>query len=125
MNNAEQQWDAMTNEQKVAWIATDIMEWHKHEDYPEWWTDENKYTGFAVPDHGQPTMRTTFEPFTDWNHWRSVEMKVMHGDYLLYAAWMSDMTLAQESYKGFWEYMDSDLPTRAKALYLAFHSLPH
>lgn len=110
MNNAEQQWDSMSDKQKVEWLAT-FMGWKSH-------------GGDKIEIHPMRAIRT-WNPLTDWNHWRSVEMKVM-ADSELFEAFLMQIDMGRGVG---WEdrvarLCRAELPTRAKALFLAFHSLP-
>lgn len=107
-------WKAMTDQQKVEWIAVNIMKWHVHKEYPEWWNAEDKYTGFAIQHYNQPWYRETFQPMDDWNHFRMVEEKVL-GDDLL-------RPLLLHQFDSVTIYICCDLPTRCLALYLASQS---
>lgn len=118
-DKASAEWDAMTHEQKIAWLA-------KFEGY----TNDpkkveavrQKHLSHSTYDNGwlTPSGKWIHELnrkyLTDWNHWRKVEEKVMDGSEVLAATWYEKM-----GNPTFYLYMMKDLPTRAKALYLATH----
>lgn len=95
-------WESMTDQQKVEWIAEEVMEWERS---PSW-----EY-GVVDPDYSLP-----FEPLGNWNHWRQVEEKVM-GDNELDDAYFAHVMNTNEYFP------KVGLATRARALYLAFQSL--
>ena len=93
--------------ERVEWLARGVMEWQKEVDdedgYP-WWVDKN----------GRMTDCMTWNPLTDWNHWRQVEQEVMEDEDL---------------WNAYWDFMDEvmnrspDLVERARCLWLAYQSL--
>jgi hypothetical protein len=111
-------WNAMSDAEKVEWLARGVMEWQKEVDdedgYP-WWVDKN----------GRMTDCMTWNPLTDWNHWRQVEQEVME-DGKLHCKFIEAVV---DVYRGRGprgivdENMKTDLSTRARALYLAYQSL--
>ena len=71
------QWYEMTNEEKIDWLATNIMGWEKTQSYWCSHLPESKYTiqyrhGLRGSDEF-----SVWNPLKDWNHWRQVEEKVM------------------------------------------------
>lgn len=96
------QWQEMSEEEKVSWIATEVMGWtqwpwlHDHDE--EW---------------------KVWNPLTDWNHWRQVEEKVMVMKSPLWGKYL----ITLEGNNGFDFHMRADLPTRCQSLFLAYKSL--
>lgn len=103
----------MSDPQKIERLATEVMgwTWRPREQYPngaEYWCDSN----------GICHTQIIWNPLTDWNHWRQVELKVMEDNDL----WLR---FVRDS-KGFTyemsDYMKMDLHTRVDALIAALDS---
>lgn len=104
-------WHDKTEAEKVEWLAV-FIGWtvHKSGKTPKFLTE-----GIAK---GRWIEEWDFSPLEDWNHWRQVEEKVMEGQESLSGEWYEKMGRPT-----FFIYLQIDLPTRAKALYLAFQSI--
>ena len=108
---AEAVWDSMSDAEKVDWIATKIMGWRK-----------NRGSSWR---HGRWMKEgIIWNPIESWRSWRHVEEKVMSDEDLLWEfvhkidgmeRWGDPETVVL--------YMQTLLPTRARALYLAYQSL--
>lgn len=117
----------MSDTEKVEWLATEMM--------GEEWKRENTYWNRLRVDCGYGHEHVNWSPLYDWNHWRQVEEKVMEQDDKAGTHLLPDMMMlcgGRQSttpdlaeYIGFmaFNYIKSDLPTRARALYLAYQSL--
>lgn len=103
-------WDGWSDQQKVEWLATNVMSW-KVLEQPEGWTDH------ALVEQADGHVTQHWNPLTDWNHWRQVEEKVFNDEKLVAALNTVIGNYASD------RWMRSDLPTRARALYLAYQSL--
>lgn len=117
------QWDAMTDQQKIEWMA-EVMGWTKgHEDDGRlyWATGQT-----AIPD--------TWNPLTDWSHWREVEEKIMENE-LVFAKYTADLMWRPQHEIALYggnrsgkvvppcmHAFTADLLTRSKALFLALHA---
>lgn len=120
-SQASEQWEKMTEEEKTDWIANNVMGWTID--------ITGKKPRYCRPLRGGSVESWDFDPLHDWNHWRGVEEKVMEDEKLMSAyldfidgtsvgyAQLSDGTLTMVN-----KVMKADLPTRAKALYLAMQS---
>ncbi len=113
------QWDAMTNEERVEWLATRVMGW-KYEPSP--------YDFFWKDDVGRKALGLSHEhswnPLQSWDAWRQVEEKVMNfGDEgILKNTWLGHFATAG-AYTSMWALLEADLPTRAKSLFLATQAM--
>lgn len=124
------QWDAMSDEERVAWLATNIMGWEtKYEkdcydcDYlMVHWPDS---TPFYAGGEGKGWIgRHGFDPILHFDEWDILEEKVT-----------MDITLCNEFIMQFGisgdgdainavrAYMQADLRNRCKALYIAYNSI--
>ena len=92
-------------------LAVEVMGWVKgfEDDGRLYWST------------GENAMQDTWNPLTDWNHWRQVEEKVMgmQFDHLFFRL----ITMRGRNSNGFVNYIESDLPTRCRALLAALDSL--
>lgn len=115
----------MTDTQKVEWLA-EFMGWTKHQDGNEWMWDRRRSPqesslGGENRAKGKRRFVISFDPLTDWNHWRQVEEKVMEDDKL-HCKFIESVVDVYRGPRGQVEdYMKADLPNRAKALYLAMN----
>lgn len=130
-------WDAWTVEQRTEWLATVVMGWRKHiHRFPEfhikhpseekllWWDGSQEYG------HEWAATVGDWNPLSSWDDWRRVEEKVMEDEKLwvefLVQIWSVPATLDVMQYAdevvAMGDLMKADLPTRAKALYLAYES---
>jgi hypothetical protein len=100
-------------------LATEVMGWLPVRD-SEILVRENLFaTNPQEPSHEWDYV-VNWNPITDWNHWRQVELKVMED--IVLSALFED--LMNERYtRGI--MCIADLPTRAKALVDALDSLHH
>lgn len=106
----EARWDAMTSKEKVSWIAKEFMGWH--------WRQYGivMSIGGWHDAEGNLMWDRELNELDDWNIWRLVELKVMEDERLMwnfFAFFDADAA----------SYCLNDLPTRARALYIAHHSL--
>lgn len=112
-------WNAMSDTEKVEFLATEIMGWHRvvargrklRKDVYIWATqdrDQDKHWDFAEEDD--------WNPLTSWDHWRQVELRIMQ-DEGIWGEFMSQFPFLIEK-----SYMEADLPLRAKALYLSYQA---
>lgn len=106
-------WDSMTDQQRIEWLAT---------------VARLKYAGGEWGSLDTNHMQPTFSPLTDWNHWRQVEEKVMMETGLMtsYIDELVNNIFGDDLSKlsGIRCLIEAELPTRAKALYLAYQALP-
>lgn len=112
-------WDSWTVEQRTEWLATVIMRWFRVKARGRgagvfiWATqdrDQNHHWDFAE--------EIDWNPLSSWDDWRRVEERVMEDEEL----WEK----FADRFPGDFPidtYMRADLPTRAKALYLAYRQL--
>lgn len=127
MNNAEQQLEAMTEDEKVEWFGNflglkvccvccgkDVS--HSSA------CDECDCVGMHAFENGE------YLDLEDWNHWRQVEVKAANNHRL----WHEFMHLLGINTTGTCVpsdcskmYVHTPLENRARALFIAFHSLPH
>lgn len=106
-------WDEMNDQQKIEWLAT-FIGWHKDGRY---WINSNGFT-MAICEKPNMTQLEYFDPLTDWNHWREVEQRIMSGT--ISVEYYKQLTRkADTAMDVFWIATNADLPTRAKAIYLA------
>ncbi len=122
----------MTPQEQIEYLATNVMGWHKNN--PKWcaacscWaSDDGRYEygieQCSVCSRNGVTYRH-FEPLTDWNHWRQLELKIAEHfpDDLwckFYDAIAGDNLPASVKHDGqaMWlRYSAADLPTRVSAL---------
>ena len=117
-------WEAMTEAEKVGWLAVNVMGWENVRGY---WKVGDKYVGGRVEheeenrcEHCAGMVREQWNPLTDWNHWRQVEEKMMKTEnqslFVEYCKQISDI----DTYESVFRFVAADLPTRARALFLAF-----
>lgn len=124
MSQHEQQWDAMSDEQKIAFLATEVMGWKKaaiaySKSNTEWWFDGNHVTEYVATTFGsRESLR--WKPLSDWNHWRQCEERVMQNADL----W-SEYT--RQIFPGPMDFAEdilkADIAERATGLYVAYQSL--
>lgn len=126
-----QVWDSMSEEMKIEWMAK-VMGWtmrvQQNKRNPEyiartWHDSKGRWQMNVGP----------WDPLTDWNHWRQVEEKVMDTEHLreVFVAEVLIIIHGEEkilgAYKDYFtriiEYARTNLRTRAKALFCAYHSL--
>jgi hypothetical protein len=109
----------MTDEQKIAYLA-EMMGWHKvkargngNRDVYIWATrdrDQNIHWDFAS--------EIDWNPLTDWNHWRQVELEMME------TGWRGSLrSHFLEQFENIAEYIEADLPTKVSRLIAAHQSL--
>ncbi len=109
----------MTDSQKIERLATEVMGWRTEADNePDtdntpwyWWVDEN----------GHEYECTTWNPLTDWNHWRQVEEKV-RVTYKLNTSFYEYFE-GNNCNEAVDNYIGTDLPTRVDDLLAALDSL--
>lgn len=113
----------MPDTEKVEWLATEVMGWHKatiqKTERSFYWFEEKMMSPVAMP---------YWNPLTDWNHWRQVEEKVMQNPdrfkaFVKQLEIVCEPSMQQSSWTIARLYVRADLPTRARALYLAYQSL--
>lgn len=118
------QWDAKADQQKVEWLATNILKFHRRNVGAYGMEVWSEYSEGPVSGRADRVIGV-FNPLTDQNHWRQVEEKVMENDNL-WMEFIKRITIEKERVVmlpweiGMIDYMKADLPTRARALYLAF-----
>lgn len=116
-------------------IAEKIMGWKLYNyetdeqaTTPEHYADAMNNDGWrweGDPDESREAWQ--FHPESDWNHWREVEEKVMHNPLLIhpYVQNLGELHCPNaHNTKPEWIcycVVKADLPTRAKALFLALH----
>ncbi len=114
---SSQVWDAKTDEQKIEWLAKEVMGWKKFHweatgDYSDWQKD-----GRFV------CTCDSWNPLEDHNDFHELEKKVMEDEKLFGKYKRSFMTTDHiHPYilnDNIYLYLKSDLPTKCKALYLA------
>lgn len=127
---------ALTDEQIVERLANEVMAWHKdvRDSGRSMWVNADNYgMGYTESYFNQASCSMDFawNPLTNWNHWRDVELKVMEDEKL----W-AEFSLVIDSYStGYMKrsdgsltfnnkYMEADLRTRCLALLAALDSLP-
>lgn len=113
-------YDYMTDQQKVEWLATEVMGWK---------LDELRFAAsYAFTDGTRKLTSKTYywNPLTDWNHWRQVEV-VACNNHRLWHEFMHNLginttgtTVPSDCSK---MYVRTPLELRARALYLAYQSL--
>lgn len=104
-------WDAMTDQQKIEWLAVKVMGWRRIQtDRGFDWCDERH-----IKADGK-----YWNPLTDWNHWRQVEEKVMEDDRLM-KRYGTSLRREMENV-GMTYYFMPNLRTRTKALFLALNA---
>jgi hypothetical protein len=118
---------ALTDEQKIAYLAEKVMGWHKvrRDSGRDMWANEDDYGMGYVQNYLNEASRTMdfmWNPLTDWNHWRQVEEKMME-DGILFSAFMESFVINSMPRFSISEYLDADLPTRVDALISAHQSL--
>ncbi len=118
---SSQAWDDMTDEQKIEWLAKEVMGWHsstKRYGIYRWLNQDNKFMDYQsavydmCDDHWQ--LIVCWDPLEDHNNFHDLEKKVMEDARL--SSEYSDQLSTMIEDKCTWE---ADLPTRCKALYLA------
>ena len=112
-------WDAMKNEERIAFLAKEVMEWK---------VSRNPITGKMHREMGPERDNLPGEiwnPLTDWNHWREVEVEACRNGTL----WHNMMHVLGINTTGTGTpsdcskmYVRSPLQNRARALYLAYHA---
>lgn len=102
-----QQWDAMTDEEKVSFLATKVMGWE---------VIKGAYYYYVDPNGEETQTVDEWNPLTDHNHWREVEEKIMEDRKLLSAFLGKIETWSKDEMHS---YLNADLPTRCKAAFLA------
>ncbi len=109
---------AMTEEQKIAYLAEKVMGWEKD------WISPDFYFWIVpgTPKHVAPIANKWWNPITDWNHFRQVEEKVME-DFALLSAFMHRLIDRQPEEDDYVALLKADLPTRVDALISAHQSL--
>jgi hypothetical protein len=107
-------WDAMSDEQKVEWLATRVMGFN--------W---NFSSGSFTKTHIRPSIalfsKADWNPLTSWDAWRQVEEKVMEDKelpFIYIGKLIDDMKMKKETYI-YHGLIKADLHTRAKSLFLA------
>ena len=111
--------------EQVEWIAVEIMKWHNvqargHDESSRIWAaavarDQNHYWDFVA--------EIEWNPLTNWNDWRSVEMKIMEDLELSHEYILVLMKGERQIIGNVRIYMKATLPERCEALYLAYISL--
>lgn len=113
------QWDSMSNQQKIEWLAK--LEGYTN-DPERVEATRPKHLSHSTYDNGWLTPSGKWihdlnrNYLTDWNHWRQVEEKVMENDRLLYK-YIQSFWNKQEQWGQ--KFVKADLPTRCRALFLA------
>lgn len=115
-------WDSMSVIEKDEWLAK-FIGW---EVVPQ--PEEKGWSSYAVVKEPSGYVHTDWSPTTDWNHWRTVEMKIMEdtGNWKMFCkqlCFVMDFMGENGNLTAMELLMKADLPTRAKALFLAFKSL--
>ncbi len=105
-------WDSWADQQKREWLAIEILGMIRVHTQSPFLFDKN---GMGRP--------ADWNPLIDWNAWREIEEKIME-DEQLFTEWV--WTIASPGMNArpvSLEFCEADLPTRARALYLAYSSL--
>lgn len=71
-------WDSMSDEQKIEWLAVEVMGWEHGFCRDEGDADTDFFTesGWFF-ENGNEEAGEEWNPLTDWNHWRQVEEKFL------------------------------------------------
>lgn len=151
-DKASAEWDTMTHEQKIAWLATEWMGWEiedtgvpaypssdhhcescccRKETWKRWWRRMRQPRGkgdMVMGDVWSEFTNRGWNPFTDGNHCRQVEEKVLQDESLFrrYANRLSVIVPDDTPLMfGFETHlrciMKADTNTKYKALFLAHH----
>ena len=131
------QWDAMTDEQKIEWLAK--LEGYTNDPErveaarPKNLSHSTYDNGWLTPS-GKWIHELNRKYLTDWNHWRQVEEKIMENE-LVFAKYTADLMWRPQHEIALYggnrsgkvvppcmHAFTADLLTRAKALFLALHA---
>lgn len=143
MQQPSETWDKMSDDGRIAYLATEVMGWQmvvcqrkghdRTEDYAfcSGWTPAldvmfGCFHNIPFKDGFAMHYRSgDWNPLTDWNHWRQVELEVASKGNLImdYADELVKENPEFRASSGSIMTIAADLPTRAKALYLAYQSL--
>lgn len=120
------QWDTMTDGEKISWIAVEVMGWEKWETDrighgKAWcWMKSGRKT--RAWDHADAYW--SWNPLSDWNHWRQVSEEIgFKPENNILAVEFRRVLVSMVGDDVIGGMLNADLPTRARALYLAFSSL--
>jgi len=95
----------MTDTEKIAYLAEKIMGWENHPEQSsvQWLSDKGFWIG-----------KGSWDPLTDWGHWRMVEMKVMQTPELNQK--FLEAFGGNNNEEAIQCYIETDLPKRAETL---------
>lgn len=118
-------WQAKSEEEKIEWLATKVMGWHEEQDEycngcRDWRNQKGERMAHKVVCSNDNWDR--FDPLDDWNQWRQVEERVMENPPLFYEFMNDDRWNNEQGIPLANWYIQSDLPIRAQALFLAVSS---
>jgi len=106
-------WNAKTEAEQVEWIAVEIMKWAIC-GTSKWYEPNTDYVR---------TAEATWNPLTNWNDWRSVEMKIIKEGRLMMEYYDSFSKGCDTAMDVGFRFIEAPLPKRCEALYLAYTSL--
>lgn len=137
MQQPSETWDKMTDEERIAFLAMEVMGWEKRKNQNSFWFTkdiENDIDAMQLASWDEEKQPHLFwNPLTSWDDFRQVEEKVME-DLNLWLEFMHvlfeelspeppEAVVDCDQTHAIASCMLADLPTRAKSLYLAHQSL--
>jgi|CXWL01.1.fsa_nt_gi hypothetical protein len=120
----------LTDDQLIEKLAVDVMGWQNV------WCMKCHNTGMHLGKYRMPCRDCAswrglgltlpprpWNPLTDWNHWREVELKLMEDETLWHDFLKALSAITGDITHHIGVYMEADLPTRVSALISAHQEL--